>query len=129
MTSFEELVASRKDWIEAVLRPWCARASLTDLRKAHAEWSDIAGRAAPEMTLWTWAWSRFPAIVEEGIHGVSETHEVRVTLRDGAVVVGFPNARNSAMGRLVLLVRSATGRYDAESGPHSLDEIAGIDRV
>ena len=129
MASFEDLVASRKDWIEKVLKPWCVSAPLADLRKAHVEWTDIAGKAAPEMTLWSWAWSRFPAIVHDGLKGVDETHEVRVSLKDGRTVIGYPDARESELGRLVLVVRSASGRYDEESGPLLIDEIEQIDRA
>lgn len=129
MPAFDELVASRKDWIETVLKPWCVAAPLADLRKAHVEWTDIAGKVDPESTLWTWAWSRFPALVHEGISGVNETCEVRITLKDGAEISGFPDARQSQLGRLVLLCRSASGRYDEESGPHLLDDLQNVERV
>lgn len=130
MSTFEDLVASRKAWIESVLRPWCAAAPRIELRKAHAEWLDIAGKVDPEATLWTWAWERFPALVYEGMSGVNETGEVRVTLRDGTQITGYPDARQSKHGNLVLLRRSATtGRYDEESGPHSLDDIVVVERA
>ncbi|MCA9080733.1 MAG: hypothetical protein KDA58_09255, partial [Planctomycetaceae bacterium] len=60
MPTFDELVASRRAWNETVLKPWCQSASRKELRLAAQEWLDIAGRAAPEFTLWPWAWSRFP---------------------------------------------------------------------
>lgn len=130
MTTFDDLVASRKAWLETVLRPWCASAPRAELMKAHVEWSDIAGKVDPESTLWTWAWGRFPALVYEGMKGVNETQEVRVTLCNGTVVVGFPDARQSQLGRLVMVCRSAgSSRYDDESGPHSIDDIATAEIV
>ena len=39
------------------------------------------------------------------------------------------DARESELGRLVLVVRSASGRYDEESGPLLIDEIEQIDRA
>ena len=125
---FEELAASRREWIESVLRPWCMRAALKDLRRAELEWADIAGRVDPQATLWTWAWGRFPDLVHEGLTGVSETREVRVTLRNGTVVTGWPDNRRSTQGRLVLLSRSPDGRA-VESGPHSIDDIATVEAV
>lgn len=129
MMSFDELAASRREWIDTVLRPWCARAERRELLKAHVEWTDIAGRVDPEATLWTWAWERFPALVHDGLAGVNETAEVHVKLRDVTAVTGFPDARQSRLGQLVVVCRSASGRYDDERGPFPLDEIASVERV
>ena len=125
MLSYEELIASRKEWIEAVLRPWCREAKLTDLKRAAQEWQDIAGKVAPEMTLWTWAWERFPDLVHEGITGVNETSEVTVTLKDGRRVTGFPDGRKSVQGKLVLL-SSESGE---EQGPFVIDEVEMVEAV
>ena len=124
MVSFDELVKSRRAWIDDVLQPWCRDAARADLLKAEAEWTDIAGRADSAATLWTWAWGRFPALVHEEMSGVNETREVRLTLRDGREVVGYPDARSCALGRLLLLESSAAG--NREHGPFSIDEIVAV---
>ena len=132
MAAFEELVASRKGWIETVLKPWCREATLADLQKAAAEWGDIAGRADPQKTLWTWAWCRFPVLVHEGLSGFDEAYELRVTLKDGKVVTGFPDARESREGRLVLLSTTPVRAGDNGSqtaGPYSIDDVRAIERV
>jgi hypothetical protein len=126
--TFAELVTSRKGWIESVLRPWCRLAARRELLRAEAEWTDIAGRADPGATLWTWAWSRFPDLVHEGLSGVSETHEVRLILRDGAEVIGFPDARRSQQGQLYLVCRLPSGGT-RERGPHSIDDIVSVTRM
>ncbi|MCA9051772.1 MAG: hypothetical protein KDA89_23705, partial [Planctomycetaceae bacterium] len=51
--SFAALAASRREWIDSVLRPWCRQANLKDLRQAESEWTDIAGRVDVAATLWT----------------------------------------------------------------------------
>jgi len=127
MSTFDELAGSRREWIAAVLRPWCATASLRELRKAEQEWLDIAGKVDPEATLWTWAWERFPEIVHEGLNGVDETFVVRLTLKDGTTHVGFPDARKSRRGELVLLSNTAAG--PVEHGPISIDDIASVERM
>lgn len=125
-----ELAASRREWIEQVLRPWCIQAPHRELKLASLEWQDIAGKVDPDSTLWTWAWSRFPALVHEGMPGVNETAEVRVTFRDGTVLEGYPDARESTAGRLVLLARSEAdpGTY-ALAEPKSIDEIVSAERI
>lgn len=130
MKTFQELVAARRDWIDNVLKPWCRQASRTDLRKAEAEWDDIAGRVAPEATLWTWAWSRFPALVHENMAGLNETHEVTVALKDGRTVAGYPDNRQSEQGQLVLMGRGDQGGSAAvkDSGPHSIDDVVSVTR-
>ena len=128
MASFAELAASRREWIESVLRPWCAQASRRDLLNAEAEWGDIAGRVDPSGTLWTWAWGRFPALVHEGLPGVNETYPVQVTLRDGSKTTGYPDNRRSGQGRLLLIAADAAKR-PPELGPFSIDEISSVDRA
>lgn len=125
--TFNELVESRKAWIEDVLRPWCRQAKRIELLKAHDEWHDIAGRVDQEFTLWLWAWSRFPALYVEDLKGLDESFEVAVTLADGRQVTGYPDARESQRGLLVLLASTDTGREHV--GPFSIDDIASVERV
>jgi hypothetical protein len=120
--TFADLAASRRAWIDGVLRPWCAAARERDLLLAEAEWADIAGKVDPFATLWTWAWGRFPALVHEGLPGVDETHEVVVALRDGSERRGFPDGRLTRRGRLHLVGPDGTG----EAVP--IDEIAAVER-
>ena len=130
METLAELAASRRDWIENVLRPWCAIASLKELKLAEAEWTDIAGRIDADSTLWTWAWSRFPVLVHEGLSGVNETHEVAVTLKDGSTRSGYPDNRKSTGGKLVLVLTGAgTDRRLTETAPVSIDDIAAVERT
>ncbi|MFO0917863.1 MAG: hypothetical protein U0872_06050 [Planctomycetaceae bacterium] len=82
MSSFAELVTSRKAWINDVLAPWCRTAQRKDLLLAEQEWTDIAGKVDPESTLWRWAWSRFPELVHESL-GIDESSEVAVALKSG----------------------------------------------
>jgi hypothetical protein len=127
---FAELVASRREWIENVLKPWCRSASLVDLKRAELEWSDIAGRADPKATLWTWAWGRFPVLIHDQLAGVNETNEVRVTLRNGKTLTGYPDNRKTEGGRLVLLLApsDATSK-SGESEPLSIDDITAVERA
>ncbi len=130
MQTFAELVASRKAWLAEVLAPWCARASLKDLKRAELEWVDIAGKVDPEKTLWYWAWSRFPDLVNAELVAIDEARKVTGTLRDGRSFTGFPDSRQSKQGQLVLVSRgpSRPGRHE-EHGPFSIDEIASIVRA
>lgn len=123
MATFADLVASRKEWIAEDLIPWCRQASLVDLRRAEEEWLDIAGKIAPEFSLWLWAWSRFPALHEEGLRALNETHAVAVQLRSGERVVGFPDARRSKKGELVL------EGTDRQYGPYRIDDVADVVRA
>jgi len=130
MTSFADLVASRKAWIDQILRPWCGQAVLKDLRLAAELWADIAGRVAPEKTLWFWAWSRFPDLVHAELASIDETNSVAVVLRDGREFTGIPDARQSRQGMLVLIGRGRNSAPAfAELGPFSLDEISSVKRV
>jgi hypothetical protein len=127
MHTFSDLVASRKTWLADILAPWCAHASLKDLRRAELEWVDIAGKVDSEKTLWYWAWSRFPALVNTDLVAIDEARRVTVTLCDGRAFTGFPDSRQSQGGQLVLVGRDpADGRRSEEWGPFSLDEIATI---
>lgn len=124
MSTFAELVASRKAWIEHELQPWCRRAPVSQLKLAEQEWPDIAGRVDPVATLWVWAWGRFPDLVNAELGHIDETHEVTVTLKDGRSFTGFPDARQSQRGNLVLVCRSATNaQLYEEQGPFSLDDV------
>lgn len=122
MSTFEDLVTSRKGWIENVLKPWCRSAPRIELLKAEQEWHDIAGRVDPERTLWLWAWGRFPALVAEGLNGIDETYRVTVTLKDGAEHTGFPDSEQSRRGQLVL-------QSEGELGPFPLDDIRSVEKV
>ena len=126
--SFEDLAASRRDWIETVLRVWCRSASLKELKKAEVEWFDIAGRADTNATLWTWAWERFPAVVHPEMAGVHETHAVQVQLKSGAQFSGFPDARRSQKGQLVLIGTDSTGAMIIHNAV-SIDDVESIARV
>ena len=125
--SFEQLAASRRQWISDVLMPWCHQANLRDLREAEHDWLNIAGRVDPAMTLYTWAWSRFPALIHDGMAGLNETQEVRVQLRSGETATGYPDARESSRGQLVLTATTDVG-FD-QLGPYSIDEISAVEAV
>lgn len=126
--TFAELVASRQNWIEQVLKPWCLAAPWKELFQAEQDWANIAGQVDPQATLWAWAWSRFPALVSEGLPGVEETHRLRVTTRDGRQFIGFPDNRESRHGKLRLLCESASGGHEL-SEVISIDEIASVERA
>jgi hypothetical protein len=130
---FDQLAASRRAWIEDVLRPWCQQATRKDLLKAEQEWLDIAGNAAPEQTLWTWAWERFPTLVYDGLTGVNETQQVQIELINGESHSGFPEGRRSKRGELFLLLagdmETASANDLAEAGPFSLDDIAAVNPI
>ncbi len=123
---FADLVLSRKTWLTDVLQPWCRTASRKDLLLAEQEWTDIAGKVDAEKTLWRWAWSRFPELVHESL-GIEETSEVIVTLKNGQEIRGFPDARQSLRGMLVVLTADEQGR-NADAGPWSIDEVTLIRR-
>jgi hypothetical protein len=129
LNTFAELVARRREWIENVLVPWCRCAPLAELKRAELEWGDLAGRVDAKATLWTWAWGRFPQLVHEQLPGVDETHEVRVTLKSGETLLGYPDNRRTEGGRLVLYLATAAKGQPAESKPLSIDDIARVDRV
>lgn len=121
--TFLDLAASRRDWIATVLIPWCRQVPLQELRKAADEWHDIAGRVDPERTLWLWAWSRFPVLHVEGLPGLDETYEVELQTRTGEQFRGYPNARGSQRGRLLLQ------GGDGPIGPFSIDDVVAVRRV
>lgn len=126
--SFSELIESRKGWISSVLVPWCHTAMRSQLRLAEMEWTDIAGKVAPEKTLWFWAWSRFPELVHHELQGIDETFSVRVILKTGSEFIGHPDARESTQGSLVLIGKGETGKLE-RLGPYSIDDIALIQRI
>lgn len=123
MLSFNELAASRRAWIDEILRPWCQEAPRKDLVEAEAEWVNLAGQVDTQATLWAWAWGRFPALVHPEMPGVNETCEVRVELHDGRNLTGFPDGRATRLGKLVLWAD------DRETEPVSIDDIAGVERL
>jgi len=127
VANFDELVASRKAWIADVLQPWCRSATLLALKQAEQEWLDIAGKVAPEKTLWPWAWGRFPDLVHETL-GIEETTEVEVTLLDGRTIVGYPDARASQQGKLVLWGSDPPETEPRELGPFSIEQIRNVHR-
>ncbi len=122
--TFAELVASRQQWLEETLKPWCLAAPWKELFQAEQDWTNIAGQVDPQGTLWAWAWSRFPTLVSEGLPGIEETHLVRVTIRDGQIFVGYPDNRESQHGKLRLLCETSP-----DSGRHELSEAISIDDV
>ena len=126
MVTFDELVVSRRRWIDEELAPWCRQAARSELVKAAEEWLDIAGKVDAESPLWTWAWSRFPALVCDDLPGVNETSPVRLVLGDGRELVGFPDARAAGPGQLVVIdARDGQLTY----GPISIDEIVSVASV
>ena len=126
--AFTDLVVSRREWIDTVLKPWCRSATRIDLLAAEQEWVDIAGRADPRKTLWPWAWSRFPVLYVDDLGGLEETYRVTVTLRDGSEHTGYPDARRSVHGQLVLL-GDGSGSGVRDLGPWSIDEVASVKRM
>lgn len=122
--TFAELVTSRQTWIEDVLKPWCLAAPWKELFHAEQDWANIAGQVDPQGTLWAWAWSRFPALVHDGLSGIDETHLLSVKTRDGRQFVGYPDNRESRHGKLRLLCETPI-----ESGHHALSEAISIDDV
>lgn len=127
MNSFDDLVASRKAWLNDVLKPWCQQARRADLLKAEPDWMDIAGKVPPEKTLWVWAWSRFPELVHESL-GIEETSEVAVQLRDGQTIEGFPDSRTSVRGQLMIWGQDPATSSPKEFGPFSIDDIVSVRR-
>ena len=118
---FQELVASRRAWIDNVLRPWCQQACQKELRQVEQEWLDIAGRVDVQATLWTWAWERFDALTWPDLSGVNETRRVEVNLKNGDSAAGWPDSRESVRGTLVLVDRTDDGIV--KHGPWSIDEV------
>ena len=128
--TFTDLVISRQRWIEDSLKPWCLIAPWKELFQAEQDWANIAGQVDAQGTLWAWAWSRFAAMANEGLPGIDETHPLRVTTRDGRVLEGYPDNRESRHGKLKLLCESPPGSGQHElSDAISIDEIATVDRL
>jgi hypothetical protein len=124
---FDALIASRRTWIDTVLKPWMRTAPRRDLLFAEQEWVDLAGRADPRKTLWPWAWSRFPVLYVDDLGGLEETYRVTVTLRDGSQHAGYPDARRSLHGELVLLGDSVVNG-SRDLGPFSIDDVVSVER-
>ncbi len=126
--SFAELARSRRGWIDGILKPWCQQAARKDLRLAELEWIDIAGKVDAGKTLWAWAWSRFPEAVHDDL-GLDETVELTVSLKSGQTIYGFPDARESTDGQLVLWARDEDTGELQQRGPFSIDDVEGIRRM
>ncbi len=124
--TFEELVQSRRAWIETVLRPWCQAASRADLLAAEAQWTDLAGNADPQASLWVWAWSRFEGLVHPELQRLDESREVLVTLAGGETVQGFPDGRESRRDELVLFRFHPQTRRPERFGPFRIDRIVSV---
>jgi hypothetical protein len=124
---FDALIASRREWIDTVLKPWLRKATRRDLLFVEQEWVDLAGRADPKKTLWPWAWSRFPVLYVDDLGGLEETYCVIVTLRDGSQHGGYPDARRSLHGELVLLGDSVVNG-SRDLGPFSIDDVVRVER-
>lgn len=126
--TFDELIASRKTWIHDILIPWCRTAPRAQLRLAELDWTDLAGKIAPEKSLWLWAWERFPDLVHSELQGMDEASWLEVSLTDGTTYEGHPDARESLHGELVLIGKHPRGGR-AMHGPFSLDNIRSIRKV
>ncbi|MEM9704388.1 MAG: hypothetical protein AAF907_18245 [Planctomycetota bacterium] len=116
--AFTKLVESKRAWLEEVLKPWCRTADLAALRLAEANWIDLAGNVDPQKTLWLWAWGRFEGVVSEELEGFEESLALRLTLKSGETVVGFPDGRASRAEGIVLIAE------DGSTATAALDEIA-----
>lgn len=127
LRSFADLADSRKAWIHETLRQWCQQARRNDLLQAEHEWVDIAGKADPVKTLWAWAWSRFPQLVHADM-GIDESAEVQVTLQQGTSFRGYPDARKSQQGQLVLYGADVTGAWQYGE-PLSIDDVMQVQRI
>lgn len=127
MTTFPDLIASRQTWIDSVLRPWCQQATLKDLKLAEQEWLNLAGKVDPEGTLWAWAWSRFPGLVNTELWKIDETHPIRIELTNGQSFTGYPDGRQSQHGSLVMVCPDPESpRRSKEAGPFKLDELKSV---
>jgi hypothetical protein len=78
--------------------------------------------------LWPWAWSRFPDLVHETL-GNEDTTEVEVKLQSGQIVRGFPDARVSQKGQLVLVGIDEDLDEPQEMGPFSIEQIASVTKI
>lgn len=128
-TTFDDLAEARRHWIESILKPWCQTALRKDLLKADAEWLDIAGKVDADATLWTWAWERFPVLTHPDLSLVNETHEVIVTLKNGTTLAGYPDARRSKRGELVLVRRDPSTGATLLTSPENIDNIQSVERA
>ncbi|HCP13560.1 MAG TPA: hypothetical protein DIT89_14605 [Planctomycetaceae bacterium] len=59
--------------------------------------------------------------------GLDETYELRVELRDGRQLTGYPDARQSQRGQLVLLGRASGGGLQQQPTVQ-LDDVASVRR-
>ena len=127
---YSDLVVSRKAWLDNVLRPWCFQAGYKDLLLAEGEWQNLAGKVEPQKTLWYWAWSRFPELVHPDISDINETHALTVELKNGDQYTGFPDARESLHGKLVIQLTEQTDKGMANTQKQfKIDEIHTVQRI
>lgn len=126
MNAFETLATSRRTWIEEILIPWCRTANSHELQQAELDWINLAGGVDPKATLWVWAWSRFPILAHDGLPGLNETNEVRITTLSGSSVTGYPDNSESRGSRIVLLTKIANGNF-AHYAPISIDDIQSVE--
>ena len=124
-TTYAELVQSRRTWLSHELEGWCRRATVAELQLAEVEWPDLAGRINPDVTLWRWAWSRFPGLVHAEL-GLDESRLVSLQLKDGRCFVGYPNSRRSQKNLLTIYGQADEQQPWEDHGPFSLDEIHSL---
>ncbi|TWT57530.1 hypothetical protein KOR42_08910 [Thalassoglobus neptunius] len=122
MKNFHDLVESRRKWIHETLVPWCKTAERKDLLLAEQEWVDLAGRPDPELTLWAWAWNRFPELCDPNVGKLNETHQVTIFRKNGTQVTGYPDARTSQAGLLFLITDDGK-----TVGPVSIDDVESVE--
>jgi hypothetical protein len=126
--AWEQLVSSRRQWIETVLEPWCRSAGRRDLLLAEAEWTNLAGQVDPQATLWKWAWSRFAELGTEQ-WAIDESSAVTVVTHRGDCITGYPDGRASRQGQLVLLIdNSESPGQGFDRHAVLLDDICSITR-
>ena len=74
--------------------------------------------------------SDLPALVNQELQGIDETTAVRVSLRDGRVASGFPDARESQHGELYLLgLDPGQPRKSILLGPFTIDDVVTVDKI
>jgi hypothetical protein len=67
--------------------------------------------------------------VNQELQGIDETTAVRVSLKDGQTVSGFPDARESQHGELYLLGRDPGQTFRTNMlGPFSIDDVQAVEK-
>ena len=67
--------------------------------------------------------------VDKHIATVGENIQVQVTLKDGTVVQGFPDSRESLRGTLVLVPCGTESGEPNVLGPYSVDDVVAVQNV